>query len=104
MRSNLTNLVRDAMAHGEATASGGKWRAYRDFPTLNPRNPYGGHERAVEVWHHATPMFRVYAGGSVVPVNPGHGSTSDRCGVRRITEGAGVGVGHRELFDGVVAS
>ena len=101
MRSNLTNLVRDAMAHGEATASGGKWRAYRDPCERGKSNPYRWARDpyyVVEVWHHATAMFRVYGNGEVVGLDPGHGSTSDRCGVRRITEGAGVSTGYRELF------
>tara|TARA_R100001594_G_scaffold143516_1_gene191555 strand:+ start:11555 stop:11716 length:162 start_codon:yes stop_codon:yes gene_type:complete len=51
-------------------------------------------------------MFKVWfsnVGGinahSVEAIDRGYGSMSDRCGVRRITEGAGVGIGYKELYD-----
>ena len=87
-RSNLTNLVVDAVRHGDASASGRNWQAsYNDS--------------IVSVWHHATHMIDVTRGGVVTPVNSGHGSTSDRCGIRRITAGynGDGGVGYRELFE-----
>jgi hypothetical protein len=48
-------------------------------------------------------MFTVHLNGDdtwgrIEPIDSGHGSTSDRCGVRRITTGAGVGIGYRELY------
>ena len=98
MRSNLLNLIHTAARHNEAHASGGKWRAYRSTPQTE-----GNVLRGVDVWHHSTHMFTVHLNGDdtwgrVEPVNHGHGSTSDRCGVRRITTGAGVGIGYRELY------
>tara|TARA_R100001082_G_scaffold106468_1_gene79372 strand:- start:1202 stop:1363 length:162 start_codon:yes stop_codon:yes gene_type:complete len=36
---------------------------------------------------------------SVEAIDRGYGSMSDRCGVRRITEGAGVGIGYKELYE-----
>ena len=88
-RSNLTNLVVDAVRHGDASASGRKWQAsYNDG--------------IVSVWHYATHMIDVTRGGIVTPVNPGHGSTTDRCGIRRITAGYNGhegSVGYRELFE-----
>jgi len=51
-------------------------------------------------------MFKVWfsnVGGSdaksVEAIDRGYGSMSDRCGVRRITEGAGVGIGYKELYE-----
>lgn len=98
MRSNLANLVDDGFYAGSATASDGKWTATR-------------RDLAVEIRHHGCHMIDVwisnvghYHAHYVRAVNPGYGSTSDRCGVRRITGGAGVSTGYRELFDGAVAS
>ena len=47
-------------------------------------------------------MINITRGGIVTPVNPGHGSTGDRCGIRRITAGYNGhegSVGYRELFE-----
>jgi hypothetical protein len=89
-RSNLTNLIVDAFnSEGGATASNRNWIATR----------MGNY---VGVEHHGTHMFNVSRAGVVEPVDSGHGSTSDRCGVRRITAGFGCGgpqgVGYRELY------
>ena len=84
-RSNLSNLISDAHRHMESQASAGKWRAY-----------FTG--RGVDVWHHATHLFTFLNDGTVVPINAGYGSTTDRCGVRRITQGAGASIGYRELY------
>ena len=89
-RSNLTNLIYDAFnSEGGATASNRNWIATR----------MGNY---VGVEHHGTHMFNVSRAGVVEPVDSGHGSTSDRCGVRRITAGFGCGgpqgVGYRELY------
>jgi hypothetical protein len=46
-------------------------------------------------------MFTFLNNGTIVPVNPGVGSTSDRCGVRRITSGPQGGefsIGYAELY------
>ena len=88
-QSNLANLVVDAVRHGSASASGQKWRAhYADGVT--------------EVWHFNTRLIDVARDGTVTPVNPGWGSTTDRCGIRRITagyNGPNGSVGYRELFE-----
>ena len=91
---NLASLVDDAFYHGDAQASGYRWRAER-------------HRMSVVITHHSTPMFKVWfsptaidiRATSVEAIDRGHGSMSDRCGVRRITEGAGVGIGYKELYD-----
>jgi len=89
-RSSLPNLIVDAFEHSEATASGSNWRGVR-------MGNYVGIE------HHGTHMFNVTRAGIVEPVDRGHGSMSDRCGVRRITAGFGCGspqgIGFRELYD-----
>ena len=90
-QSNLANLVDDAFYHGKAQASGYRWKAERQT-------------MSVLVTHHSTPMFKVWmcdtsCKHNVQPIDRGYGSTSDRCGVRRITEGAGVGIGYKELYD-----
>ena len=87
-RSNLSNLIPDAISYFEASASDGKWRAYF--------TGYG-----VDVYHYETHMFTFLNDGTTVPVNPGVGSTSDRCGVRRITSGPQGGefsIGYAELY------
>jgi hypothetical protein len=87
--SNLTNLVVDAVRYGDAQASSRRWLAhYRDGVT--------------EVWHRGTHMIDVARDGAVTAVNRGYGSTSDRCGIRRITAGYNGhegSVGYRELFE-----
>jgi len=88
-QSNLTNLVVDAIRHGDASASGRNWQAsYTDG--------------TVAVWHFSTHMINVARDGTVTPVNPGWGSTTDRCGIRKITAGYNghhASVGYRELFE-----
>jgi len=101
--SNLSNLVQDAVNHRQASASDGKWVA-----TLVWGDPVFSPQMVVQVWHHGTHMFDAHMGlrshelsarEHVVPVDSGHGSTSDRCGVRRITEGAyGESIGYKELY------
>jgi len=97
-QSNLANLVDDAFYHGDAQASGYRWKA--------ERCTFTGQSMAVMVTHHSTPMFKVWFSNaghiratSVEAMDRGYGSTSDRCGVRRITEGAGVGIGYKELYE-----
>ena len=87
-RSNQAKLVYDAFRYGKSIAS--TWHAYKI-----DRTEY------VEIWHHATHMFNVFRAGEVVPVNSGYGSTTDRCGVRKITAGYNgqhLSVGYRELY------
>ncbi len=98
-RSNLTNLAFHGFKHGRASASGGEWRALFTHVS-SPRNHTNQH--LVEIWHHDTHMINITRGGIVTPVNPGHGSTSDRCGIRRITagyNGPDGSVDYRELFE-----
>ena len=87
-RSNLSNLLSDAHGHMTASASGGKWRGiFTGF--------------GVDVYHYETHMFTFLNNGTIVPVNPGVGSMSDRCGVRRITSGPQGGefsIGYAELY------
>ena len=101
-QSNLANLVDDAFYHGDAQASNYRWKA--------ERCTFTGQYMAVIVTHHSTPMFKVwFSNGStftrpirathVEAMDRGYGSMSDRCGVRRITEGAGVGIGYKELYE-----
>ena len=99
--SNLSSLIQDAILHRSASASNGKWVAM-----LVQGDPVFDTAMVVEVWHHGTHMFEAFMGTpmpaseGVTPVNPGYGSTSDRCGVRRITEGAFMeGIGYKELYD-----
>ena len=95
-RSNLPNLVRDAFEHGEVQASGRNWIATRVDEA--DRSPF-----RVSVQHHGTHMFNVTRAGVVEPVDRGHGSQSDMCGVRAITKGYGCGgpqgLGYREVYD-----
>ena len=98
-RSNLTNLVVDAFRHGDASASGRNWQAIKRWSGLKPRSV---DSQIVGVWHHSTHMIDVARDGTVTPINSGHGSTSDRCGIRRITAGYNGhqgSVGYRELFE-----
>ena len=87
-RSTLSNLLSDAHGHMEASASDGKWRAiFTGF--------------GVDVYHYTTHMFTFLNDGTIVPVDPGYGSTSDRQGVRKITggpQGGEFSIGYRELY------
>ncbi len=99
--SDLDTLIQRAVEYRRASASDGEWQA-----RLVQGDPVFDAEMLVEVWHHGTHMFDCRMGLSgmpasagVTPVDPGYGSTSDRCGVRRITEGAYVeGIGYNELY------
>ena len=98
-RSNLTSLVAHSWMYGEATASNGNWRGVLRWPSDDPE---GRGREIVEVWHRGTHMLSLTRDGAVTPVNPGWGSTTDRCGIRRITAGYNGhegSVGYRELFE-----
>jgi len=97
-RSNLSNLVRDAFLHGEASASDRRWQAFHFVGTGFPYGMARYRRGAVGVWHYSTHMFNVTRDGQVIPVNTGWGSMTDRAGVRRITDGWGCSVGYRELY------
>lgn len=101
--SNFENLVWDAFMDGKAKASAGKWTARRDGESVIVTH-YS--TDMIEVmfdqvlvdgqalgWHHVTkPVL-------VVPIDRGHGSSSDRSGIRKITSGAGISTGYGELFN-----
>ena len=103
--SNLSNLIQDAVEYRRASASAGKGVA-----VLVQGDPVFDRAMIVEVWHHGTHMFdarmtetlcdaSARSADVVMAVDPGYGSTSDRCGVRRITEGAyAEGIGYKELY------
>ena len=97
-RSNLTSLVAHSWIYGEATASNGNWRGVLTVLV----DPEGRGREIVEVWHRGTHMLSLTRDGAVTAVNRGYGSTSDRCGIRRITAGYNGhegSVGYRELFE-----
>ena len=101
--SNFANLVWDAFIDGEAKASAGRWTARRDG-------------ESVIVTHYSTDMIRVMFAQVLVEsqvwgwhnvtkpvfvegIDEGYGSSSDRSGIRKITSGAGISKGYRELFN-----
>jgi len=90
MASNQKTVVDDAYRQGTATAS--TWTCNKsDYDT-------------VSVVHHNTHMIDIifdahFNAVKVVPINAGWGSTTDRCGIRKITDGAGISTGYRELFN-----
>ena len=102
MQSTLKNLINDAYkagVFGHASASAGRWQADMYTPAA-----YGSDVRVIGVWHHGTELIRVVmdengVASKVIPIDSGWGSTTDRCGVRKITDGAGISTGYRELFD-----
>ena len=98
-QATLTNLAFHGFKHGRASASGGKWRALFTH-VASPRNH--GNVHLVEIWHFNTHKVNITRTGTVTPVNPGWGSTTDRCGIRKITavyNGHDRSVGYRELFE-----
>ena len=102
-RSNLSSLVAHSWMYGEATASNGRWRGVLRWPSDDPE---GRGREIVEVWHRGTHMLSLTRDGAVTAINRGYGSTSDRCGVRRITagyNGQNGSVGYRELFEEATA-
>ena len=100
-RSTLGTLVDDAYVHGFARNSSGQWWA----DNVAGDQPWGpeANYRVICVGHVDTEMFRVVTTWEgvpvrVLPIDSGWGSTTDRCGVRKITSGAGISTGYRELF------
>lgn len=76
MKTRLDNLIAAARnsRNGIATAGNG-WTATVDADSV------------VTVRHYATDMFQVAAWNAVRPLNPGHGSVSDKQGTNRILAG-----------------
>ena len=101
-RSNFKNLISDAYREGcggYAAASDGKWQAEMHTPAA-----YGSDARVIGVYHFGTELIRIVVDGHgaalrVIPIDSGWGSMTDRCGVRKITAGAGISTGYRELFN-----
>lgn len=78
MRTRIARLVEVAATHptGTATASNGKWWATRIDDS-----------HAVVVGHHLTKMMTVdYERRVVIPVSPGWGSQTDKCGIGAILD------------------
>ena len=101
MRSTLGTLVNDAYKNGFARNSSGQWWADRMMP-FESYSPEADN-RVICVGHVNTEMFRVVVDGDgapvrVIAIDSGWGSTTDRGGVRKITDGAGISTGYRELF------
>ena len=100
MQSTLKNLINDAYRAGwrsYASASAGRWQA-----EAYSREAFSD-DTVIGVWHHGTELIRVVmdkngVASKVIPIDSGWGSTTDRCGVRKITDGAGISTGYRELF------
>lgn len=101
-RSTLGTLVDDAYEHGFARNSSGQWWADKvtGDKAYGPESDYW----VICVGHVNTEMFRVVTTWEgdpvrVLAIDSGWASTTDRCGVRKITEGAGISTGYRELFN-----
>lgn len=101
--STLATLVNDAYSSrsGFARNSSGQWWADK-LPCADVYGPESDYW-VICVGHVSTEMFRVVVDGDgapvrVLPIDSGWGSTTDRCGVRKITDGAGISTGYRELF------
>lgn len=75
MRANLRTLIEVAREHHEATASNGKWHAWKQD------------DGSVEVWHYSTLMISVREDNRVVRHSYGHNSMSDKCDITRIKWG-----------------
>lgn len=86
-QASLATLIATARKRpdGEATASSGKWWAYRDADGIN-------------VGHHATLMFAVNDDDTVTPFSSGWGSMTDKCGTRAILAGIGVNMSWHCLY------
>ena len=72
---------------GTAQASGGAWHA-----TLTGSG-------SVIIGHYATSMIEIQDDGTVVPINRGWGSVSDKQGINKVLRYEGAGVLYADLFD-----
>ena len=84
MRTNMLNLVSVARSKGDATAS--TWRAYRSVVN-----------GAIVVKHYDTHMISVMPDDTVVAVDKGWGSMTDKCGIRKILTNVN-GKGYADIF------
>lgn len=96
-RSNLTQLITDAVHHGRATASGGKWEAWREDDDDPDSRGY------VYVRHYRTIMLAYdIATNEATGLDRGWGSMTDKCGIGQMLRGHGARQStYREVFDGV---
>lgn len=87
-RSSLPCLIGDAMRHGRATASEGRWVAE------------WSEDGYVVVWHHRTAMIAYHpATGDALGLSRGWGSMTDKCGIARVLRGVGARQStYREVF------
>ena len=92
MRANLTTLLETAREHHEATASNGKWHAWKQD------------DGSVEVWHYTTLMITVRADNRIIRNSYGHNSMSDKCGITRIKSGLFASTKDPKVFTEVEAS
>lgn len=96
-RTCIALLGETANRDGEATASGGRWWAYRyDSETDD-------HSHVV-IGHHSTPMIALHFDGHesaqrVSPIDPGWGSMTDKCGIGEIVRHEKVAGSYAEVFD-----
>ncbi len=102
MRTRIAQLGETANTHGEATASNGRWWAYRyDSETDD-------HSHVV-VGHYSTAMIALHYDGHdtaqrVSPIDEGHRSMTDKCGIGAIVRHEGVAESYADVFDREVAA
>lgn len=97
--TNLSNLINRAKERGDyATASNGRWHARRGAVTMYTNPMHGGWI----VRHHSTDLFRVSDVDTIVPINPGWRSVTDKQGTNKILRGAGFQDTYDSLFPKVV--
>jgi len=88
MRTNLARLIATAVKHGRASASDGRWQAYKR----------GG---LIVVRHFSTEMIEIDpTTGEVFGISRGWGSMTDKCGIGRIMRGAGIPGNYATVFGG----
>jgi hypothetical protein len=86
--ASLSTLIEDAVLKGRATASDGRWRAYRQ-----------GDE--VIVRHFSTDMIAVcMTTMKVRPISEGWGSMTDKVGIGKVLRGAGLPGNYFTVFGG----
>ena len=86
MKANLSTLVTTARDKSFATASNGRWKAYR----------HTNGDVAVE--HYATLMCIITADNEFIRVSHGWGSMSDKCGITAIKRGVHRATGDPKIY------
>ncbi len=89
MRASLETLVAVAETYGESKASEGRWWAIRSYDDFTG-------DMTITVGHHSTAMLNV-TDGVVFPISRGHGSMTDKCGVRKVLRNV-TGQGYAEVY------